>query len=125
MDLNQVTIPSLDLDRSVAFYLLLGLRLIVDARPRYVRFEVPDGNSTLSLHLAEQLPSGSGITVYFEDEDMDAKVSSLIDAGIKFDRLPEDMTWLWREAHLSDPDGNRLIIYHAGENRKDPPWKVG
>jgi hypothetical protein len=35
-----------------------------------------------------------------------------------------DQTWLWREARLKDPDGNQLILYSAGKNRKDPPWKI-
>lgn len=30
----------------------------------------------------------------------------------------------WREAILLDPDGHRVFIYHAGENRLDPPWRV-
>jgi catechol 2,3-dioxygenase-like lactoylglutathione lyase family enzyme len=39
MNLNQITIPSLDLEKSVAFYKTLGLHLIVDALPSYARFE--------------------------------------------------------------------------------------
>ena len=50
MNLNQVTIPSVDVIKSVEFYKKLGLRLIVDASPRYVRFEVPDGEATFSIH---------------------------------------------------------------------------
>ena len=45
--------------------------------------------------------------------------------GIKFDLEPTDQRWGWREAHLRDPDGNRLILFHAGEFRKNPPWRVG
>ena len=41
-----------------------------------------------------------------------------------FDSGPEDQTWLWREAWLRDPDGNRLCLYHAGNNRRFPPWRV-
>lgn len=46
MDLNQVTIPSNDVNRSVDFYRTLGLQLIVDSIPRYARFECPDGDAT-------------------------------------------------------------------------------
>jgi len=35
-----------------------------------------------------------------------------------------DQRWLWREACLNDPAGNRICIYHAGENRRYPPWKI-
>jgi len=46
MNLNQITIPSIDLEKAVVFYKKLGLQLIVDALPKYVRFECPDGEST-------------------------------------------------------------------------------
>ena len=59
MNLNQVTLPARDLGPAVAFYQRLGLRLIVDALPRYVRFECPDGESTLSV---EQTAAILGIT---------------------------------------------------------------
>ena len=123
MDLNQVTIYSPDVARAIDFYEKLGLRIIVDSRPRYVRFECPGGNSTLSLHETDEASVG-GIVLYFECEDLDRKVEELIDNGIVFDEPPTDREWLWREATLRDPDGNRLILYFAGGNRKDPPWRV-
>jgi len=102
----------------------LGLNLIVDAIPRYVRFECPDGNATFSIHKVDELPKGNGITVYFEDDNLDTLVSNLQEKGITFNQLPEDKSWLWREAHLQDPDGNNIILYHAGKNRKNPPWRI-
>lgn len=33
MNLNQITIPSLDVEKAVEFYKILGLHLIVDAIP--------------------------------------------------------------------------------------------
>tara|TARA_R110002050_G_scaffold300018_1_gene467336 strand:- start:13273 stop:13647 length:375 start_codon:yes stop_codon:yes gene_type:complete len=124
MDLNQITIPSLDVEKATEFYKILGLHLIVDAIPRYVRFECPDGNATFSIHKVDTLPEGNGITIYFEDDDLDMLVSNLQEKGIVFKQLPEDKTWLWREAHLEDPDGNHIILYHAGKNRKNPPWRI-
>ena len=124
MNLNQITIPSLDLEKSIPFYQTLGLKLIVRALPHYARFECPDGNSTFSIHQVEQLPSGNGIYVYFECNNLDQYVNELIGLGIVFDEMPADKTWLWREAHLKDPDKNQLILYYAGENRLNPPWKL-
>ena len=51
MNLNQITVPSLDLTKSIPFYKKLGLNLIVKALPNYARFECPDGNSTFSFPL--------------------------------------------------------------------------
>lgn len=124
MNLNQITVPSLDLTKSIPFYEKLGLQLIVKALPHYARFVCPDGNATFSLHQVEKLPTGDGISVYFECENLDDYVSLLIQKGITFDEMPSDRNWLWREARLKDVDGNQLILYFAGENRLNPPWKV-
>lgn len=124
MFLNQVTVPSLDVEVAIGFYQTLGLRLIVHTHPRYARFECPDGGATFSIHQVDQLPSGQGVVVYFECPDLDAKVRDLQERGIAFDLPPTDQTWLWREAHLRDPDGNQLILYSAGANRRFPPWRL-
>ncbi|WP_428740698.1 VOC family protein [Tenacibaculum sp.] len=124
MNLNQVTIPSVDVIKSVEFYKKLGLHLIVDASPRYVRFEVPDGEATFSIHQVEKLSEGEGISLYFEDDNLDELVGKLQQKGIKFTQQPKDQTWLWREAHLLDPDGNKLILFKAGKHRKNPPWRI-
>ena len=111
MNLNQVTLPSRDLARAVSFYQLLGLRLIVDALPRYVRFECPAGEATLSLHYVETLPEGPGMTVYFETEELDAEYDRLVAAGVAFEHGPKDQSWRWREARLLDLDENRLVLH--------------
>ncbi len=123
MNLNQITVPSLNITKSISFYQTLGLKLIVKS-DHYARFECPDGTSTFSIHLTEELPKGAGISVYFECANLDEKVNELIRKGITFDQLPKDQTWLWREAYLKDPDGNQLILFYAGENRLNPPWKL-
>jgi len=124
MNLNQVTVPSHDLEIAIPFYEKLGLNLIVKALPHYARFECPDGESTFSLHQVDQINPNNDIWVYFEVDQLDQKVAELINLGIQFDEMPEDKSWLWREARLKDPDGNQLILYYAGENRKNPPWRL-
>ncbi|MBK6399655.1 MAG: VOC family protein [Bacteroidetes bacterium] len=124
MNLNQITIPSLNLINAIAFYQKLGMKLIVNSLPRYARFQCPDGNSTFSIHEVDDLPVGEGIWIYFECENLDEFVNKLIVKGISFDELPNDKPWLWREARIKDPDQNTLILYFAGENRLNPPWKI-
>ena len=121
MDLNQVTLVCTDYAASVAFYRTLGLTQIVDSPPRYARFETP-GGATLSIHAGDAPDSGT--VIYFEVENVDAVVSALQAQGVDFDSGPVDEAWLWREARLRDPAGNRLCIYHAGENRRHPPWRI-
>lgn len=129
MNLNQVTIPSLDVTKSIAFYKELGLNLIVHTHDAYARFECPDGESTFSIHQVKEMPKGDGVIVYFEVQDVDKEVSRLRALRLHgddtyFTLQPTDQTWLWREARLNDPDGNSIIIYHAGDNRKNPPWRI-
>lgn len=123
MNLNQVTLPSRDVARGIAFYRKLGFTLIVDSAPRYARFECPEGGATFSLHEVEAL-SPSQAVVYFECEDLDARCEALRAAGVAFESPPADQSWLWREARLRDPDGNEICLYKAGVNRRHPPWRV-
>lgn len=102
MNLNQITIPSLDLNLSIPFYELLGLQLIVKALPHYARFLCPEGDATFSIHQVAVLPQGNGISVYFECENLDQNVTALINKGIVFEELPTDKNWRWREARLKD-----------------------
>jgi len=124
MNLNQVTVPAIDVGASVRFYEQLGLTLIVDSVPRYARLECPDGVSTLSVERVEELTSGPGIVIYFECDDLDEQVAVLKAKGLVFKHDPVDQSWLWREARLQDPAGNLICLFHAGVNRKNPPWRV-
>lgn len=123
MDLNQVTIPCHNYETTVAFYIRLGLRQIVDSPPRYARFETESG-TTLSIHQVETPDSKSDAVIYFEVEDVDESVRRLKRAGLEFESEATDQEWLWREAYLRDPSGNRVCIYHAGQNRRYPPWRI-
>lgn len=123
MDLNQVTLPCHDYAASVAFYRSLGFTLIVDSPPHYARFETGYG-TTFSIHLVEPAELRADVVIYFEVDDVDATVATLTDKGIEFESMPEDQPWLWREAYLRDPAGNSLCIYHGGDNRRRPPWRV-
>jgi len=107
----------------VSFYVGLGLKLIVSS-PHYARFECPAGDSTFSVHLVENLMVNSQTVVYFECAELDAKVSELKAVGYIFEQEPQDHPWLWREARLRDPAHNEVCLYWAGENRKNPPWRV-
>jgi catechol 2,3-dioxygenase-like lactoylglutathione lyase family enzyme len=121
MRLNQITLPAKDLDVSVAFYETLGFRLIVK-NDHYARLENPSDHSTLSLELRED--GGDGAHVYFECDDLDARVAALKGKSVHFDSGPEDKSWLWREAWLRDPAGKRFCFYFAGGNRRFPPWRI-
>ena len=123
MNLNQVTLPSRDVERSAEFYRRIGFTQIVSSLPHYARFECPDGKATFSLHQVDSPPPSETI-IYFECENLDAVCEELTGHGVVFDQAPADQPWLWREAYLRDPDGNVLCLYHAGSNRRFPPWRI-
>jgi hydroxymethylpyrimidine/phosphomethylpyrimidine kinase len=116
--LNQVTVGTTDYAASVRFYTALGLMQIVDSAPRYARFETPSGE-TFSIHQVDEVKSTT--TIYFEVEDVDAAVARI---DLPLTLSPADQRWLWREARLMDPCGNEICIYHAGANRRFPPWRI-
>lgn len=123
MNLNQITLPALDLATSVAFYRRMGFTQIVGSAD-YARFECPNGDSTFSLHRVDATCPNHGVVMYFECEDLDARVEALVQQGFAFRQLPTDQRWLWREARLLDPAGNAVCLYWAGVNRRHPPWRL-
>jgi catechol 2,3-dioxygenase-like lactoylglutathione lyase family enzyme len=122
MNMNQVTLPVTDMEKAATFYRRMGFTQIVDTA-HYARFQCPEGDSTFSLSL-EGEESSNGATIYFEHRKLDELVADLQAQGFKFDQEPTDMSYLWREAILHDPSGNKIKLYWAGKNRLDPPWRV-
>jgi catechol 2,3-dioxygenase-like lactoylglutathione lyase family enzyme len=123
MRLNHVTLAVTDVEASAAFYRRLGLVQIVASYPDYARFLSPEGEATLSLQRSDVPPVPSA-SIHFEVDDVDATVAAFKRAGFRFESGPVDQAYLWREAVLADPDGHHIFVYHAGENRLDPPWRL-
>ncbi len=120
--LNQITLPATDYAASVAFYKQMGLTQIVDSGANgYARFEAANG-VTLSIHVGDG--DAGGTTTYLESGALDAWIAYLARRGVRFDQMPRDEEWGWREARLTDPAGNRLCLYQAGEYRRYPPWRI-
>jgi catechol 2,3-dioxygenase-like lactoylglutathione lyase family enzyme len=124
VNLNHVTLIVTDFERSVAFYRGLGLMPIVHAPPRYARFACPDGSATLSVEVTGEPALPARVQIYLECAALDETVADLKSHGFVFSQDPTDMSYLWREARLSDPDGHDVRLYYAGDNRLNPPWKV-
>lgn len=89
----------------------------------YARFECENG-ATFSIHKQESINNKVNAWVYFEVENVDEKIVELIKQDVLINEMPNDKPWLWREARVLDLDNNIIIIYHAGENRLNPPWKI-
>lgn len=122
MNLNQVTLPVKSMAQAAMFYRKMGFIQIVDT-PHYARFECEDGGSSFSLSLQVEKSSNHSV-IYFEHKALDELVAQLRHKGFTFEQLPADQPFLWREAILHDPSGNKIKLYWAGDNRLNPPWRV-
>lgn len=120
MKLNQITLGARDFDKTKRFYQLLGCELIVDT-PHYLRFKAPSNDTSFSFSLSEE---PANCVIYFESDNLDTDIARLKAAGIEFVQEAQDMRYLWREAIIFDPNGNKIKLYFAGENRLNPPWRV-
>ena len=123
MNLNQITLPSINIPASRKFYLKLGFTLIVDSE-HYLRFWCEEGDATFSLHLKEALAYKNSSIIYFECENVVNKYQELLSLGIVFLTEPTLQSWAWSEVRLLDPSQNEICLYQAGKNRKSPPWGV-
>ncbi|MFN4101043.1 MAG: VOC family protein [Pararhodobacter sp.] len=123
MDLNQITLAANNFDECVGFYRKLGLKLIVLSEGRYARFEMPSGSTTLSISKAETSSVGNTV-LYFEVDDVDRRFAELSALSVEFETAPTDENWKWREALFADPAGNKLCLFHAGPDRRFPPWRL-
>ena len=121
--LNQVTVTGTNYERSVEFYLKLGLRQIVANPPDYARFETA-GGATFSVQIDPEEKIIATTAVYLECDDLDQRVEQLARSGLAFEHGPRNQPWMWREARLRDPDGNIIFLYKAGEARRFPPWRM-
>ena len=122
MNLNQITLPVNNMELATEFYRKMGFTIIVDT-PHYARFECPTGGATFSLSLDENVFL-NGAIIYFEHEKLDELVNQLIEKGFEFQQMPTSQSYLWREAIIHDPSGNKIKLFWAGENRLNPPWRV-
>lgn len=129
MRLSHVTVYVTDVPRSRAFYLAMGFRLIVDEN-HYCRFltrlDESEGDETLSIeHHAGPLAPAAKLGLEFPTpEALDAYVAGLVQSGLEIADGPEDRSWLWRDARLVDPDGHEWMLFFAGRNKLNPPWRV-
>ena len=112
MNLNQITLPVCDIEKANQFYLAMGFTQIVKT-----------DHYSFSLLLTDDVFS-NGAVIYFESAELEKWVASLKAKGFEFESVITVQRYLWREAVLKDPSGNKIKLYWAGCNRLNPPWRV-
>jgi catechol 2,3-dioxygenase-like lactoylglutathione lyase family enzyme len=118
--LNAIGIVSADLDRSRAFYRLLGIE-IADGND-HVEATLPNG-TRLMLDTEEVVRSfrpdweratGNQLGLAFEcgsPADVDETYARVVAAGFQGEKEPWDAFWGHRYAQLADPDGVPVDLF--------------
>jgi len=107
--ISAVTLLTVDMDESVAFYLTLGFVLLYGgpAAP-FTSFRVGSGYLNLQLDAARSPSSRVWGRVVFWVDDVDAMYRRAVAAGFDPATSPADAPWGERYFHIRDPDGHEL-----------------
>jgi|GEM_PF-2089043 catechol 2,3-dioxygenase-like lactoylglutathione lyase family enzyme len=115
--LMMLTVGVGDVDKSKAFYTLLGCKAVQDYSKdgqRWVTLQLPGGGTTITLStVMENLKPGT-ITLYFKTADVEAVWSAVKDKELKVTQEPTKQAWPgspWAAWFgLVDPDGNGVLV---------------
>ena len=103
--LEIIMVPVKDQQKAKAFYLKLGLRVLVEAPAAHgetwIQMGLADGNISISL------ANFQGII--FETNDIEQEIRELRQKGLETGKI-DDTPW-GRFAWLKDPDGNSLCLH--------------
>ena len=103
--LEIIMVPVKDQQKAKAFYLKLGLQVMVEAPAAHgetwIQMGLPDGNTSISL---------AGFQgIIFETNDIEREIRELRQKGLETGKI-DDTPW-GRFAWLKDPDGNSLCLH--------------
>jgi catechol 2,3-dioxygenase-like lactoylglutathione lyase family enzyme len=118
--IDNIGICVADLQRSVAFFALLGLReeyrnergvLMATGSARLFLFATRQVNPPVVDRELGLFANPPGIDhISFSVADVDAMYARLRKANVTFDGEPQDQSWGARMVGLKDPDGNNLYL---------------
>jgi len=122
--LNAIGIVVSDLERSIAFYRLLGLDVPETPGEGHVETTLANGGR-LMLDTEETVTSfqpewtrqtGNQLSLAFEctgPAEVDETYARMVEAGFHGEKKPWDAFWGQRYAQLQDPDGVPVDLYAA------------
>ena len=107
--LSAVTLLTVDMVVSVAFYEALGFPLLYGGpEAPFTSFRVGDGYLNLQLDTVGPPRRTVWGRVVFRVDDVDAMYRRVLAAGFKPETSPADASWGERYFHVRDPDGHEL-----------------
>jgi catechol 2,3-dioxygenase-like lactoylglutathione lyase family enzyme len=106
---SAVTLLTVDMVVSVAFYEALGFPLLYGGpEAPFTSFRVGDGYLNLQLDTVGPPRRTVWGRVVFRVDDVDAMYRRVLAAGFKPESSPADASWGERYFHVRDPDGHEL-----------------
>ncbi len=123
MRLNQVTMPCTNVAESVEFYTKLGLIQIV-ASDHYARFVCPTETRLSPPAWWTRSTAGLSPSCTSSATTSTAPSESLSQRASFSTHGPRISGGCGAKRWLHDPANNNVCLYHADENRLNPPWRI-
>ncbi|HTH83560.1 MAG TPA: VOC family protein [Mucilaginibacter sp.] len=109
-----ISVPVTDQQRAKAFYLRMGLTLVVETTfgngQQWIQLRFPEGGADITLVTwFEQMPPGCLQAVVVHSDDIEKDVAVLKDKGIETGTIDKTPWGLF--CSIPDPDGNRFVLH--------------
>ena len=122
MSLDAIGVISGNLEKSVKFYGLLGVKLKAAGGAEHLEGRTGSGLRLMvdsvklikSFNKKYKKPKGSGVVLCFKlasAKAVDALYGKIVSAGFKSVHAPWDAFWGQRYACVADPDGNQIDLF--------------
>lgn len=112
-EINAITFHCSDMERSLAFYLLLGGEVVhggPNASFSTIRLDGTENFVNLQQRDGFAQPSGGWGRIILHVVDPDSIHRRALEAGLHPEMAPSDAPWGERYFHLRDPDGNEISL---------------
>lgn len=126
-EFDHITVPSQDLQKSIAFYTSLGMELIELEKEHHAHFENKEHHVIFTAYYNQKRPDYE-VRVYFEVSKLEMfekrfreSIPSQTSSPIQQTTSARD--WGGLEMHLVDPDGNFVVLYEKINPTNMPPWQ--
>lgn len=120
IEFSHITVPSRNLEASIAFYKMLGMHLVEHEVNHHAHFESKEHKAIFTIYYNNLKPDDE-VKVYFEVDDLENVELRFRESVIDTEKIPSN--WQGKELHLKDPDGNRVVLYKKFTAAVVPPWQ--
>ncbi len=113
-NIDVISVPVTDQERSKAFYLSLGFEILaeseMDKNQKWLQMGFPQSGTSITLVTwFKKMPAGSMQGLVIRTDDIEQDVKELRSKGVEIKPI-EETAW-GKYASLKDPDGNGLSLH--------------